>query len=329
MESATYLSSQNKIYGVRGQWIYECDPVSGSILRSGRFCDNALFRASIVAVGTKLYVGIAYTDRWDYNNTMPGCDIFAIDPTALPFPTAVAFGWDTTKLNGIAPPIRLEPGWNWLASNGTNIWGWSGYEGMFRVDPTNLASYIRTSQSEADGCALDSTAHAGFAASPYVWITDSRNNDLHIFAGDFTDDTTDTGGVTTALGGITFCDSTVKVYAVKGTEDFYKVDGNAPFVAPPFLSNFAVSTLHLAPVAGVLNPQPARIRACNVIGHPSFGKVFIPTLKGDQVVVWDSASDLTANAVCKTGFSAPLDIVFTPTRTFAIQNSATGLREVV
>lgn len=67
---------------------------------------------------------------------------------------------------------------------------------------------------------------------------------------------------------------------------------------------------------------PMRIRF-----NPHNGKIYLPDLATNQVIIFDPATD-TVESV-KTGFTDPLDVVFTPTKAFAVQQSGKALKEIV
>ncbi len=67
--------------------------------------------------------------------------------------------------------------------------------------------------------------------------------------------------------------------------------------------------------------QPMRIRY-----NPNNSMVYIPGWSNDKVEIMNPATD-TITAV-KTGFTSPIDVVFTPTKAFAIQDSSVGLLEI-
>lgn len=72
------------------------------------------------------------------------------------------------------------------------------------------------------------------------------------------------------------------------------------------------------------NVRPFRIRV-----HPSTGKLYIPCQVTDTVIIWNPISNNPADAVLKTGFTSPIDVVFTPTKAFAVQTGLVGLKEIV
>lgn len=55
--------------------------------------------------------------------------------------------------------------------------------------------------------------------------------------------------------------------------------------------------------------------------------LYIPFPNKDKIAVWDTNTD--ALSVLKTGFDNPIDVVFTPTKVFAVQRGPTGLKEIV
>jgi hypothetical protein len=92
----------------------------------------------------------------------------------------------------------------------------------------------------------------------------------------------------------------------------------------PSLIPFDVGTsLFMASVSmGDGNALPYRVRY-----NPNDGLVYVPTLRSNNVVIVDP--DSNAVVAIKSGFDSPLDVVFTPTRKFAVQQGSAGLKEIV
>jgi YVTN family beta-propeller protein len=72
---------------------------------------------------------------------------------------------------------------------------------------------------------------------------------------------------------------------------------------------------------GVGNATPINIRY-----RPFDQQLYIPNWQDNTVTVLDPITD-TVSAV-KTGFTSPIDVVFTPTKAFAVQDSTVGLLEI-
>jgi hypothetical protein len=65
----------------------------------------------------------------------------------------------------------------------------------------------------------------------------------------------------------------------------------------------------------------------NIKYNPVTDRFYVPTMLDDTVVVIDPNTD-TVESV-KTGFDSPYDIVFTPTKSWAVQHGPEGLKEIV
>ena len=72
--------------------------------------------------------------------------------------------------------------------------------------------------------------------------------------------------------------------------------------------------------SGITDIKPMRLRF-----RPSNGLLYIPCQDKDGIVVFDPVAE---SAVWKGGFDSPVDVVFTPTKAFAVQTGPIGLKEI-
>ncbi len=98
----------------------------------------------------------------------------------------------------------------------------------------------------------------------------------------------------------------LQLYLVCGNSDFIRID------------NFGAGLFTVFGLGAARNPVRLKFLSDN--------KCYMPSMSTDEIIVWDTVA---MSAVYKTGFSNPVDVVETPTKKWAVQNSPTGLREII
>lgn len=332
LESAIYSGAQNKIFGVRGKWLYKFNAETGKKEAEIRFTTSALSPSSICEVGTSLYIGVRQSakdllDQTPFTNAVmrPERDIFKINAATMAVVGVLGLG---DSVLGQFPPFDNQSyayGWTSLFTVGTKIVGLGGSLGMFLVDPTNLPGGISLSTfpSQADAiCDIDYDPVQGA-----FWTNDARSRDIWVTDSAFSltaHTTPDTIATSPPYRGLTFCPAGTghalpKVYAVDGTSRVIKIDANVAYsTLPGFFTDPTWSSLFILEAAA----KPVKIKY-----NAQDDKIYIPTWDHDTVEVLDPATD-TITAI-KTGFTDVFDCVFTPTKKFGVQNSSVALREIV
>lgn len=312
LEQAIYSSNLGKIYGIRGQWVYEYD-TSGALIRSGRWCDAIVFDSSICEIGGKLYMTTNLTDSYDgVLGNYPNRDIWVLD--LVNWPVATQAGFSTFIIT------QPESGWTQAVTDGTYLYAASTDGGIIKWNPTlAVGTHINVSYfSYRVNLDVDAVNNLIIHSS-----NEEGNTALHTT--DFVFNSHDVLPYTQLSTGVSFCALTTKAYSVQGNFTLTKHNINeALLTLPGFLDNYTWVQYN----TGRINCTARRVRCCNVPGNPYYGKVLIPAWKDDTVLVWDSATDLVGNMVVKSGFTAPIDVVYTPTKAFAVQNSPVGLLEI-
>ncbi len=324
LDNCIYSSSQDKLFGVRGQYVYKFNATTGAKESEFRFVNDVIFGESyIVELGGFLYISTWRVALEDQATNYPaGQDIFKVNyaltssvglglPNELKFPDG-DYPNDTFSFFGA--------GFSNLVTDGTYIWGVECVrtQGMFKVDPTNVTAAEGDNNISPTGNCINDVAHD--AVNGILWV--STQNDLG-FCGkdDLGFDTmfsSDSDASVRLLGVCIVPGATPKVYYVSGTNVIYKPNVTAAYAAlPANLSSY--TTASLAILQG--DAKPMRIRY-----NPNDGLVYIPTWSKDQVEIMDPSTD-TITAV-KTGFTNVIDCVFTPTKKWGVQNSSVGLKEI-
>lgn len=331
LDQAIYSSAQNKIYGVRGKWLYRFNATTGVKEAAMRFNDYAFSPTSICEFGSYLYIAttVVASDLLQQppgtNATMrPDRDVFKIDTAAFSLVGALGLG---DSVLGTLPGYDRSYfyGFRNLLKVGSYIVGWGSDIGTFKFDPTNIpgGDYYSTFPNQSNVI----TDIAYDPDKSCLWVADSYSRDVWVTLLDFSDRepwTPDVIATTPAPRGLTFYPgATPKVYAVNGTNQVVKVDADVAYATlPGFLNNPTWSSLFILEAAA----KPIKIKYQPNGSAPYPGKIFIPTWANDTVEILDPTSDTIVSI--KTGFSDPIDVVFTPTKAFAVQNSGQGLKEI-
>ena len=310
MNDACYCPSNGNIYGVSGPYVIQCNGTTGrreDYVRVGSPLYGDM-RICYHAATNKIYVAT----MWQPSNQQSAFtwvndqrDIFEV---ALDLSTSTGLGVGALDLP--QPPYS---GYGWIASNGnylyyrivtaTNVVCASS---IVRRDPTNLAdTSFNTGGNifQAEQWAIDN-------AGDRVLVTDSNNRALRVGNLALSSDNFRSILPYNAVG-VGFCNDNSKFYVVTGDTTMLRMDDT---VVPNF------TPLNLGVVEATADP--CRVRYWPL---PGTQKLYLPCMTSNTVIVWDPVTD-TGEA--KTGFENPVDVVFTNSKAFAVQNSAIGLREI-
>lgn len=347
LNQAVYDPYSDKIYGVRGQWVYRFNATTASKEAEVRYYSRSLGSAEIVTFSGNLYIapknhqyrvftrnsgdlagGFAYPSYsgGGVNFCTPDKDIFVVNS-----------GLQTTnRLNG----YRLL--------SFTNLNDWQEYRNMVVItgilgvptgvvwgDSSNLHGWSFHNSGDLRenvdmGYSTDQMVYD--ATNSLIWTVDAQNSDIWAL---------DLSGITWFVGrqftsnqtyvqpedfqyyGITYSASANAAYAVAGDSKIVRISGEQAVEALRGVGDNPGYQLFSLGQTGI---NPVRISACPYAYHPYSGKALIPTWYGDTVIVWDCLNNIVSST--KLGFSSPIDIVWTPNSVFAVQNSETGLKEI-
>ena len=311
LDEAIYLPALDKIFAVRGQWIYRLNAATGAKEAESRFAKAVSARSSICIVGANVYVsawdalGINYTSGFP----APYSDVFLINGSTL-------VATDTTLIfnNQIGP--NFPAGASRIVGGGGLVWGaFSGSNnGIFAASPLVPGSLVRATQwdnTRSSPIAADVTYDANHVG---VWSADPQKQDVAFWQ--LTPGMTrmaDSPALPVFPVGICYAANANKAYAVDLTGTLSRFVGTD--IAGGVLNRTAINT-------GVAGATPLRIRYNSVDGL-----VYIPNWEDDSVTVFDPLTE-TVKSV-KSGFTAPWDVVFTASKKWAVQNSSAGLKEIV
>lgn len=314
MDNAIFESTTGKIFGVRGEWLFKFNATTGALEQSMQYTHNALSPSYITAFGGNLYISCYAMPILNTNGVAPytnGGDVYVVNAAAFTLTGPLSMS------AGINPGFATNYGFASMANNGTliavlekQLSRWNGDNSLLLVDPTNIPAYATMWGGLVSDVCYDST-------NSVFWGVESLA--AQIFVSDGVSSANNTTGLAPVFG-VCFNTATNKVFAAAGDEQFYEVSAAA---AVPGFTNFAVTTRH----TGRINANPFRIKSVNgLASNPLNGKVLIPCWKDDSVVVWNPGTNAVDST--KTGFTAPIDVVSTTTKNWAVQTGTTGLKEI-
>lgn len=332
LDCAIYSSSQAAIFGVKGQWVYRFDATTGQKVSEYRFVDYVFAgESSIVELNGNLYIGVYRTlNENNYQSFSANRDIYLVNyglSSSLPLGICAAttgFGNIGGSIDGVGGD-GFGAGFSSLVTDGTYIYCvHAGIDWVMKIDPTNVstADFLKDTSFQGQ---LAITDLAIDTANGVLWKADASNDTIRInrtnastpfVAGDGAGSTPH--NVLNPIVGVCFCPGPQKAYGVKCTNTIVSCNVTQAYSALPSLTDFSWSDLVILQSGA----NPFRIKF-----NPYTGKVYIPTWAKNAVEILDPATDTITSV--KTGFSSPIDAVFTPTKSFAVQNSSVGLKEIV
>jgi YVTN family beta-propeller protein len=326
LTQAVYSATADKIFGTRGGWIHTFNAGTGALESSLRIAPNVRGDTCVGELGGYLYVGTREATRvMDHSANQSvtpykqGMDIYRIDPVTMA----------VTPLNMWLLPSTVTAwywindghyfhGWQTIINDGTKLIAlWSGQAGggygsgrwytLFRFDPFDIAATIVNRSLNDDSSQMDlaydsATGNVWYAANEWAGVS-YRNVDTSAT------DYVDTWNAALPCG-VAWCPVNNHVYAVQ----------QGPVLLKTNVAKIAANTWDWVNT-GVGDATPIHIRY-----RATDGQLYIPNWQDNTVTVLDPATD-TVSAV-KAGFSSPIDVVFTPTKAFAVQDSTVGLLEI-
>lgn len=320
MESAVYVASVDKIFGCAGAYVHKCNASTGARESSVRVTAPMMGTASITyhAANGNLYWGGWFDPSWvDETNFFPSirANLFPINPTTMAVGVAAdiytAFpALQVQSRQGMNGPMAI------LSLGGYIHFAYRHQGGggqMYRVNPSNLAQF-NTSASAVwtNWNAFQISTDGTNIYHPYPDLRAYKSS------ADYTtvERCNISGGNDRTPVAVEWAGA--DVYAVCGNGNLIKVTGFAVGGPGTFDGPFNLETVQA-------NVKPFKLRYCQEAANPHFGKILIPCQAQDVVIVWNPATDTGS---LETGFDGPCDIVYTPTKTFAVQSGPTGLLEI-
>ena len=325
LDQAIFMSGINKIIGVRGRWIYKFNSDTGELEASGRWCTGANGVASMAAIGSTLYVsGYATSIRRVTGNfpyTSDALEVVRFNTSSMETDLVIS---DISNYAGFNYNPNTNPGFRDMISV-DNYLVFTTYADIVSVDPTDVAGTWDGFSNFQQYTSFSDISHN--ASLDLICQTRANNQELYWY-----DSSDIAGGSTNASAysdphptdsssfcacGTTMSSANSCGYSVEGRGNFIKHD----------LSQFGTGLIPTRRLSILdTDATPVRIKC-----SPLNGKIYVPCGRTDTVYVFDPvayASDETPGTPL-TGFDDPIDVVFTGSKAFAVQNGRVGLKEIV
>jgi len=303
LDQAVYHPTRGTMFAVRGGYVFELDE-DVSVVQSSRIIPISFSDSSIAydAVTGKLFVAV-WNDPGNSSTQSARMRLYKIEPSTLAIEATInPDDWTARSL--------LNPycGIHRIICRSGVIYGL-----LYAQFNDASAQYNPFSYNTTSGIGLveeDWNLKAGFNEveinAAELWLA-SADGFVAIY------DTTTmltTGTVNLAgasVWGITVNPNTGRAYLATRTSALKRVAQNHTVLANVVLPGSA--------------PNPFCVRY-----NSNDGLIYVPCYGENTVVIIDPATD-TVTAT-KTGFDSPFDVVFTPTKAFAVQHGIIGLKEI-
>lgn len=310
---AVYVASVDKIFATSGVHVVKFNATTGAVESSVRISSPVNGQARLCYHAA---TGLLYATIWNEPNlqyfslTHPNRDVYPINPTTMVVGTRLNIASTTVVDDDFVNGSFFGP--RWIASSGNYLYiQWAdnanGYVTL-RVNPSNLAdrstnAYF-TDQFLWEHGALTPTEimvpdpdYPGVSFAPIGYDLDAEWNTCDTFPLYFP----------VACEYVSFDGL---VYATDGAGNLLRLDN-------PGASAYTVFDM----TAVQSGADPCRLR-WNVYD----GQIYMPCMTNNSFILWDPN---TVTGVVKTGFANPVDVIFTGTKVWAVQNSpAEPLKEI-
>lgn len=314
MNDACYASSNGKIYGTVGPYVVQYNGTTGArenfVRVASPLCGD--MRICYHAATDSLYVATIWQPNLQVNDPFYGPFLNRnVFPVSLGLVVGARIDMDAIYEN--ASPYG---GFQWIGSNGNYLYvvrpdaaytGASSYYTLFRFDPTNLADNASglNTRFRPEHCGFSPTQIA--VPNPNLLV-----NNNHIGVYDLAMGTNDEVYIVPNNPcAVEYCGSNGLFYVVCGTTNLIRVDTILP-------ANGTFTALNLGALEATADP-------CRIRYWSGTGRLYLPCMTGNGVIVWNPN---TESGEFKSGFDNPVDVVFTNSKAWAVQNAPVGLREI-
>lgn len=318
---AVYAPNVNKIFGTSGPYLIKFNATTGA-------------RESFVRIAVPMYgdnrvcyhagTGMLFVGGHNQINTIftpsfltPCRDVFQVNPTTLAVTPLNVGSWVTNwHLGGAGGGSVLGP--QWVAALGDYIYFQQELHSCeftwARVKANDFTTHNMGASQTGSGIANTFYWSEQFALDgSYVYMSDQKYAQIirDTIAGPHDTDLDITGY---PVVGMCFGGTPSLLYCVSGNKDLLRVDDFAGAATTPF--DMSLLTVPVPPVL----PDPVRIKLL------SDGFLYMPCMGANGIIVWNTVSN---TGIFKSGFVNPVDVIETPAKKWAVQNSAVGLKEIV
>lgn len=319
MDAACYDSVDNLIIGVRGGRVFQCDASSGAVLNQSDYQQLGLGAATIVYDSgiNRCYAACWNVGHYNVANFSSTRNFYKIIPNTLAvdgapisfettFATTIGAG---ALLAGIASMKNVSGVIYGLAWNSTI----NPQLCAIRFQASNLT--IKTLASFGSIYGYPSFAYANVGGNDRVYIACPDADNVQWW--DFTASTSGSGGFDAGLGYV----------AIEFGGTYLFVTRELQFIDVYDVTGAFQSALNLGNIAsGTINTGRSAFNGVNIRRNPYTGLIYVAGGADDSVFTIDPT--LGVLSAVKLGFDLPFDFVFTPTKTFAVQQGSVPLKEV-
>ena len=312
-QDACYVPVLDKIIATRGGRIIKCNATTGEREDEAVVVTPASGHSRICyhAATGNVYVGIRFcmSDMAIVAQTRRG--IFEVNPTTMVVGSNLS---NAANMFNFGPwPDDTDNYITWMFSAGSYVyWGYqdTGASGSMRIDPSNTADFKTNCGLNATGFIVDQcSAGPAVAYAPEAYSDSSDSMDLASGINDGHCVVTPHKTVAAA-----YCGFDGLAYLVCGTQWLVRVDSYTPD---------AFTVYNLAAIEATADPRRIRYNSVDQ-------KLYMPCQEENGIIIFDPSNPLTVSAHrWVSGFENPIDVVFTPSKKFAVQESPIGLKEIV
>jgi len=316
LNHAIYESGRDVIFGVSGGYIYKLNATTGAKISSARFYHDRFYDSYVAYSSTtdKLYTTAWMTDTGNEPSaTFEQKWLFKINPDTL----AVEGTFNITDAGAISSEEYFEAGPREIISVAGDI-----YFLMFEHSQSAGVVIVKFLVSgETWDNSSGNNKNIGFSEgivydpdNDVIWVSTQQGATSHSPGVGLTQfDTVDISGVSNPMPkGLCYRSGDLYFTLYQGTViERWKIQKVR-------ISDDTNTTIDLGDTDA--NPRKIRYRSTN-------DRVYVPTFNANTVVIIDPTTD-TVESV-KTGFDSPVDVVFTPTKAWAVQHGSQGLKEIV
>lgn len=342
---ALYESSRGVIYGVNQGRIYKIDATTGELISQARLREDVMGQNFIVYLSTtdRLYVTVwGLKTEFDFRNPASSNSngeklIIEVNPDTLAvtnsFNICAAAALNFASLNSNQPgQITADPtngliyGLQYPEGNSTyNPWKLNPLTGIFTIGST-FPTY-------GDGATHAYVPERSFIDpdTGRMWVSFvSAAPPVGIMARSLRIPQLDAVGVVNVgIGDAADSSHAVPVATamVYRSSYLYFTIGHSVAQSMTYSGRYVIKKKSdNSGSRTVIDTGRANARPFNIRYNSVNDRIYVPTWPDDTVVIIDPASD-TVESV-KTGFDSPWDVVFTPTKKWAVQLATPGLKEI-
>lgn len=313
---AVYVPGIDKILAVSGPYVVKCNADTGARETAVRVASPVYGTMRIVyhAANAMVYVSTWACPANQNFTAWPKREVWPVDPTTMT--VGAALGIDAFMGQPILSTQQAEAGPRWMVSEGNYIYlvyRNGSVAPLRRFNPTNTADRI------VSGSATNTTGlwtEQGSSDGTYLYMCDASAQRLKqaILATTLQNDNCNLAPYTPISA--VWCPTVSKPYATDGEGNMLRIDDI------PTDSYTAFDLNDNGVVPGTLGTcDPVRIRYRSSDGH-----LYLACPTPNAVIDYNPNTD--TGVIHSTGFNNPVDVVFTASKAFAVQDYSTGLKEI-